>query len=134
MAIEDKKESKSVEEKDEGLEKAFGSADNVEKDTIDVVDQASKIDDDFEVNVKAPMKEDMNEFTEIHHEEKSDVDSNEEVVECQESVEVVEDIVGHDVENSFQKAEEKGESELESKSEILEEKSQNEIGSEGNDV
>merc|ERR1712062_28729 len=73
MAIEDKKESKSVEEKDEGLEKAFGSADNVEKDTIDVVDQVSKIDDDFEVNVKAPMKEDMNEFTETHHEEKSDV-------------------------------------------------------------
>merc|ERR1712062_453670 len=73
MAIEDKKNSKSVEEKDEGLEKAFGSADNVEKDTIDVVDQASNIDDDFEVNVKAPMKEDMNEFTETHHEEKSDV-------------------------------------------------------------
>merc|ERR1719445_2572273 len=119
MAIEDKKESKSVEEKDEGLEKAFGSADNVEKDTIDVVDQASKIDDDFEVNVKAPMKEDMNEFTEIHHEEKSDVDSNEELVECQESLlgtrEAVEDIVGHDVENSFQIEEEKGESELESK-------------------
>merc|ERR1712062_216059 len=117
---------KSVEEKDEGLEKAFGSADNVEKDTIDVVDQASKIDDATEVNVKASMKEDMNEFTKIHHEEKSDVDNNEEVVECQESVlgtlEVVEDIVGHDVDNSFQKEEEKGESELESKSEILEEK------------